>query len=72
MFKTLRSKFLLFILVPAIIGLLVLSVLSYLSARGLLLSQMKEAGLNFLQASAERISGRIGQIRSILAPPSVR
>jgi class 3 adenylate cyclase len=66
MFKTLRSKFLLFILVPAIIGLLVLSVLSYLSARGLLLSQMKEAGLNFLQASAERISGRIGQIRSIL------
>ncbi len=33
-------------LVPAIIGLLVLSVLSYLSARDLLISQMRQLSMN--------------------------
>jgi class 3 adenylate cyclase len=64
--KTLRSKFLVFILVPVITVLLALSVLSYFSARDLLIAQIREGGITALQASAEKLSVSIVQIHSML------
>jgi class 3 adenylate cyclase len=64
--KTLRSKFLIYILIPVVVIVSALTVLSYLTARGLLIDQMKKSGRNFLRASAEDISSRVVQIQSII------
>ncbi|MBW2669210.1 MAG: adenylate/guanylate cyclase domain-containing protein [Deltaproteobacteria bacterium] len=64
--KTLTGKFFVFIIIPVVFILSVLSLSSYLLVHKLLIDQMKISGQNFLRASAERISTRIVQIQSTL------
>jgi len=64
--KTLTGKFVVFIIIPVVLILSVLSLSSYLLVHKLLIDQMKISGQNFLRASAERVSIRIVQIQSTL------
>ena len=64
--KTLRSKFLVFILLPVIIVFTALSIFSYITARDLLLSQIRISGQNYLQIAAEKINESLVDIESVL------
>ena len=64
--KTLRSKFFLLILLPVIAVLVVLEFRNYRTASDLLIDQMDKTARNYLWASSESLSGKIGAIRTVL------
>ena len=64
--KTLRSKFFLLILIPVIAVLVVLEFRNYRTASDLLIDQMDKTARNYLWASSESLSGKIGAIRTVL------
>ena len=65
-FQSLRTKFIAFIILPVSVGLIGLSVLSYLTAQHLLYAQMRQSGFNYLRAIEAEISTTIVKLKAVL------
>jgi len=66
MLNTLRGKFLLFILLPILTGLVALTSISYYSARYYLLKEMRKSGSDALKVDAESLRAFIVRERAVL------
>ena len=64
---TLRSKFLIFIVLPVFAALIALTTISYIFARHYLLQEMKKSGIEALKADAENISRNVLRLRTMMA-----
>lgn len=63
--KTLKNKFLVFILIPVFVTLLGLAIWNYWTARNLLLEEMRHASANYLWAQSDIVAGAFERIQTV-------